>query len=123
MIRHLPIGPDDVLTVERVERFVKETKRKPDVRLAVLGTLRAHAVNGAEVPLAGAGTFFAALALFLTAVVGPSVPAGWLWLLWLGWGVAVTIAAFWVVRVSFAAHTRRVTATTWLGAYEDSLKN
>lgn len=122
VIRHLPSAPDTVLTAERVARFVKETKRKPDVRLAVLGTLRAHSVNGAEVPLTGASTLFAALALFLTAVIGQNIPAGWVSLLWLCWGAIVAIGGFWIVRVSFAAHSRRMTAVTWLGAYEDALR-
>lgn len=121
--RHLPSGPDATLTTQRVNRFIKETKRRPEVRLAVLGALRAHAVNGAEAPLAGAGTLFAALALFLTAIVSSSVPAEWVSLLWLCWGAAVTVGAFWIVQGSFAAHTRRVTATTWLGAYEDALRD
>ncbi|MFC6356746.1 hypothetical protein [Luethyella okanaganae] len=123
VIRHLPSGPDAVLTTERVICFVRETKRRPEIRLAVLGTLRAHAVNGAEAPLAGAGTLFAALALFLAAAVSPTVPAGWVSMLWLCWGAAVAVGAFWIVRVSFAAHIRRVTATTWLGAYEDALRD
>lgn len=86
----------------------------------MLGTLRAHTVNGAKAPLAGAGILLAALALVLSVGLSPAVWAGWVLLLWMGCGAVVSVAAFWVVRVSFAAHARRVTATVWLGAYEDA---
>ena len=121
VVPYLPSGPDAVLTSDLVRRFVKETRRRPDVRLAVLGTLRAHAVTGAEAPLAGFGIVIAALALVLSVGVTAAVPAGWIVLLWTVCGTVVVAAALWVLRVASAAHTRRVTATVWLGAYEDAL--
>ena len=120
-VPYLPSGPDTALTAELIRRFVRETRRRPEVRLAVLGTLRAHTVNGAEAPLAGAGILVAALALVLTVGLSPAVSADWVVPLWMGWGAVVAVAAVWVVRVSFAAQARRVTATVWLGAYEDAL--
>ena len=120
-VPYLPSGPDAVLTSELVRQFVKETRRRPDVRIAVLGTLRAHAVNGAEAPLAGFGIVIAALALVLSVGVSTAVPAGWIVLLWTACGAVVVAAALSVLRVASAAHTRRVTATVWLGAYEDAL--
>lgn len=76
-IPYLPSGPDAALTSELIRRFVRETRRRPEVRLAVLGTLRAHAVNGAEAPLAGAGILVSALALVLTVGLSPAVSADW----------------------------------------------
>ena len=116
----LPEGPDSTLTVNLVKRFRRASRRDPELSLAVLGTLRAHSANGAEAPLAAGSVLFAAVSV----VVAVSVTSASGWVSWLLPTVyaAVTIPfAVWIVRVSLAAHARRVMATTWLGAYEDAL--
>jgi hypothetical protein len=116
----LPEGPESTLTVNLVKRFRRAGRRDPEVRLAVLGTLRAHSANGAEAPLAAGSVMFAAVSV-VVAVSVTSVP-GWVsWLLPIVYAAATIPFAVWILRVSLAAHARRVMATTWLGAYEDAL--
>lgn len=116
----LPTGPDAVLTVALVDRFRKASKRDPEMKLVVMGTLRAHASNGGDAPLAAAAVLFSAIAV----LVSTSLPKDrdWSWMVWIVLGVAVVIVATSMIRLSFAAHARRVVAITWLGAYEDALR-
>ncbi len=116
----LPEGPDSPLTVNLVKAFRRASRRDPDVSLAVLGILRAHSVNGAEAPLAAGSILFAAISLVVAVSIASTT--GWgTWLLAALYGAAAIPCALWIVRVSLAAHARRVMATTWLGAYEDAL--
>lgn len=116
----LPAGPDSVLTVDMVRRFRKVARRDSGTSMVVLGTLRAHSVNGAEAPLAAGAVLFAALAFCIGTTIGEF--SVWAWVIWLVSAGVVVGTAVHIVRISFAAHARRVVAITWLGAYEDALR-
>lgn len=116
----LPADSSSRLTLELVRKFKKASRRDPEISLVVLGTLRAHCVNGADAPLAGVSMAFSAMAIFSGLWIGSAT--GWLVLPTLAWGAAILGGALVILRVSFAAHARRVTATTWLGAYQDALR-
>lgn len=118
--RYLPDGPEARLTADLVRRFRKHSRRDPELRLVVLGTLRAHSMNGAEAPLAAGSVLFAAVSV-VVAVSVTSITGWGSWLLATVYAAAMIPTAVWIVRVSLAAHARRVMATTWLGAYEDAL--
>lgn len=115
----LPSGHDARLTAAKVSAFVNETRDLPDVRLAVLGVLRAHSMNGAETPTAVISVVFAALAV-LTSVVttmgGIGSAAGYVF------GVGLVVMGGLFVRLAFAAHVRRMMSGVWLAAYEDALR-
>lgn len=116
----LPDGPDSTLTVNQVKAFRRANRRDPEVGLAVLGTLRAHSANGAEAPLAAGSVLFAAVSVVVAVSVTSTL--GWVsWLLPTAYAAVTIPAAVWIVRVSLAAHARRVMAMTWLGAYEDAV--
>lgn len=114
---HLPHGPDDHLTVRRVNAFKKAAKSNPELRLSVLATLRAHSVNGAETPLAGVAVLFSAFAVL--ASVATQVVSAWAWPVWVATACILVGLSLHIVRISLAAHTRRVVASVWLAAYTD----
>lgn len=119
--RFLPDRYQAPLRLEDVRRFVRETRKKPDVRLAVLGTLRANSTIGAEALLAGVGVLFTAF----TIVVAVAVPRPEDWImtsLWFILAATLVFVALSFVRMSFAVHGRRVTSSVWLSAYEDALR-
>ena len=119
--QYLPAGPNAVLTVDLVRRFQKDSRRHPELRLVVLGTLRAHSVNGAEAPLAAGSVLFAALSVVVAVLV--TALTGWeAWLTGIAYAAVMIPTAVSIIRMSLAAHARRVIATTWLGAYEDALR-
>lgn len=118
--QYLPHDPDDLLDAQRVLAFVESTRDRPDVRLAVLGTLRAHSMNGAETPSSVAAVLFAAVAILVTATASLSdfgVALAWIF------GVGSVILSGWFVKTAFAAHARRITCGVWLAAYEDVLRH
>lgn len=109
------------LRPEIVRRFVYETRKNPEVRLAVLGALRANSTNGAEALLAGVGVLFTAFAI----IVAVAVPGPEDWIMSSAWFVlaaALVFVALHFVRISFAVHARRITSLIWLSAYEDALR-
>lgn len=112
----LPTGPDAVPTVALVRRFLKASRRNPELRLIVLGTLRAHSTNGAEAPLAAGSVLFAALSV-IVAVTVTSIDGWSAWLIGIAYAAVMVTTAVSLVRMSIAAHARRVIAVTWLGAY------
>jgi hypothetical protein len=112
--RYLPSRARDHLTAARVGQFVEDTHSEPDTRLAVLGILRSHASNGAEVPLS-AFALMASVIAILAASTNDLPYFGWII------GILFVGAAATVLRMSVAAHIRRITALVWLGAYEDAL--
>jgi hypothetical protein len=119
--RFLPERYQAPLRLEDVQRFVRETRKRPEVRLAVLGVLRANSTNGAEALLAGVGVLFTAFAI-IVAVAVPG-PEDWIMTgLWLVLAAALVFVALSFVRVSFAVHARRITSMVWLSAYEDAVR-
>jgi len=119
--RYLPDQYQAPLRPEIVRRFVHETRKDPEARLAVLGTLRANSTNGAEALLAGVGVLFAAFAI----IVAVAVPGPDNWIMSSAWFVLAAVLVFVAlhfVRISFAVHARRITSLVWLSAYEDALR-
>lgn len=117
----LPTGPESTISADVVRQFRKESRRDPEMRLAVLGILRAHSTNGAEAPLAAGSVLFASLGIVAAVTVTSST--GWLAVaLGLGYAVVMVPTALWIMKISLAAHARRITAVTWLSAYEDEFR-
>ncbi|HWU30556.1 MAG TPA: hypothetical protein VN041_15855 [Microbacterium sp.] len=118
-VEYLPLGHDARLTAAKVSAFVEETDSLPDVRLAVLGVLRAHSMNGAETPTAVISVVFAALAVLISVVAtigGFGSAVGY------AFGVGLVVLGGVFTRVAFTAHVRRMTCGVWLAAYEDALR-
>lgn len=118
--QYLPHGPDERLNAERVSAFVEGTQDDPDIRLAVLTTLRAHSTNGAETPSSVVAVLFAAIAILVSSTASLSdlgVALAWIF------GVGSVILGGWFVKTAFAAHARRITCGVWLAAYEDALRH
>lgn len=118
-VAYLPAGHDARLNAAKVSAFVRETEDLPDVRLAVLGVLRSHSVNGAETPTAVVSIVLAAFAVVISVVTtmgGLGSAVGYL----LAVGLVVVGVVF--TRFAFAAHVRRMTSAVWLAAYEDALR-
>lgn len=116
----LPDGPALQPTTDQVRRLRKAYRRgRPEAR-EVLGTLRAFSVNGAETPLAGVAALTSAIAI--TVALFSDAPLPWARGLWLAGAAVLTIATSQFVKIAFAAHSRRVVAVVWLGAYEDELR-
>ena len=116
---YLPRDTDEMLNAQRVSSFVDGTADNPNVRLAVLGTLRAHSMNGAETPAAVFAILLAALAILVSTIATISdfgVVLAWIL------GVASLALGAWFSRLAFAAHARRMTCGVWLAAYEDALR-
>ncbi|MCC2030417.1 hypothetical protein KEC56_13000 [Microbacterium sp. YMB-B2] len=89
------------------------------MRLAVLGTLRAHSMNGAETPSAVVAVLLAAAAILVSSITAMSdfgVAVGWLF------AVGSVMLGGWFAKLAFAAHARRMTCGVWLAAYEDALR-
>lgn len=117
--QYLPHDPDEMLNVDRVAAFVEGTRESPNVRLAVLGTLRAHSMNGAETPSAVVAVLLAAMAILVSSIATLSdfgVAIGWVF------AVGSVMLGGWFARLAFAAHARRMTCGVWLAAYEDALR-
>ena len=116
--QYLPGDPDEMLDVDRVTAFVEGTKDFPNVRLAVLGTLRAHSMNGAETPTAVLAVLLAAMAILISSISSLSdfgVAIAWVL------AVGSFLLGGWFAKLAFAAHARRMTCGVWLAAYEDAL--
>lgn len=111
---YLPANSHAELTIELVAYFVTSTRERPDARLAVLGTLRTHAANGAEVPLSAMALLFSGFALLFAGFHSLPLVATIM-------GAVVVIAALSVIRMSVAAHARKLVAAAWLAAYEDGI--
>jgi len=118
--QYLPHDPDERLDAQRVLAFVEGTRDKPDVRLAVLGTLRAHSTNGAETPSSVVAVLFAAIAILVSSTASMSDFGVALASIF---GVGSVILGGWFVKTAFAAHARRITCGVWLAAYEDALRS
>jgi len=117
--QYLPRSPDEMLNVERISAFVEGTEESPNVRLAVLGTLRAHSMNGAETPSAVVAVLLAAVAILVSSAASLSdVGAAIAW----AFAIGSVILGGWFAKVAFAAHARRLTCGVWLAAYEDALR-
>ncbi|MER7797488.1 hypothetical protein [Microbacterium sp. NPDC096154] len=116
---YIPRDSAEVLDVKRVNAFVEGTRDQPDVRLAVLGVLRTHSMNGAETPAAVFAIALAALTMLASSMGAVSVlgsAATW------AFGVLAVLGSLWFGNIAFAAHVRRVTCGVWLAAYEDALR-
>ncbi|MGN6128598.1 MAG: hypothetical protein ACTHON_18720 [Humibacter sp.] len=108
-----------MLNVDRIAAFVEGTKESPNVRLAVLGTLRAHSMNGAETPSAVVAVLLAAIAILVSSAISLSdfgVAIAW------AFAIGSVILGGWFAKLAFAAHARRMTCGVWLAAYEDALR-
>jgi len=114
--------PSDRLNAGAVERFVSQTADDPDTPMTVLGVLRTHAANGAEVVLSGMALLISVMGVVLAAT--RVTDGGNLAVLV---SVAEVLGLFgvvlWVLRRAGAAHARELTALVWLAAYEDALKS
>lgn len=119
--KYLPEGPNSVLTSELVRQFSKASRRHPEIRLAVFGTLRAHSANGPDAPLAAAAVLFAALGIYVALAFSAQTP--WGWLIASALGIVLIVTALRIIKLALAAHARRVVAVTWLGAYEDATRD
>lgn len=118
----LPDGSQAQLDAAAVDRFVSATADDPDTRLAVLGVLRAHAANGAEVMLSGFALLISVVGV-LIAVTQTGSAGAWVLLISVAEVVALIFVVAWALRVAGAAHIREITALVWLAAYEDPLKS
>lgn len=118
---YLPQGPDAALTATDVDRFVSDTAHAPGTRIAVLGVLRAHGANGAEVGISVAALLVSAIGLTFTLLSAAARFNGWLQVIPILEAAAIVLAASFVIHVAVAAHLRKMTAVTWLGAYQDAL--
>ena len=118
---YLPSGPATRLTATDVNRFVTGTASEPGVRMAVLGVLRAHASNGAEVGISLTALMIAVLGFAFGLLNAVAEFRGWFALIPLLEVIAVVVAVGFIVRAAVAAHIRKMTAVTWLGAYQDEL--
>lgn len=104
-----------------VDRFIALTEGDPDTRMAVLGVLRTHAANGAEVVLSATALLISASSVVLAATrIG--VEGGRALALSVAEAAALFGIVIWVLRRAGAAHIRKLTALAWLGAYEDALR-
>ncbi|WP_336697135.1 hypothetical protein [Curtobacterium sp. USHLN213] len=122
-VAYLPNGPAARLTARRVNRFVTGTALEPGVRMAVLGVLRAHASNAAEVGTSLTALMIAVLGFAFGLLNTVAEFSGWFALIPLLEVIAVVITVGFIVQAAVAAHIQKVTAVTWLGAYEDGLAN
>lgn len=120
-IAYLPSSPAARLTARGVNEFVTGTASEPGVRMAVLGTLRAHASNGAEVGISLTALMIAVLGFAFGLLNAVAEFSGWSALIPLLEVSAVVVAVGFIVRAAVAAHIRKMTAVTWLGAYQDAL--
>lgn len=118
---HLPKGPESRLTAAEVERFVADTRARPEVRMAVFGVLRAHASYGAEVGISLMALLVAVLGFALGLLNTVTRYEGWLGLIPVLEVIGVVLALKVVIQAAVAAHIRKMTAVTWLGAYQDAL--
>lgn len=118
---YLPAGPDARLTASDVKRFCRETASEPGTRIAVLGVLRAHASNGAEVGISVTALMVSVLGFAFSLLNTIARPAGWLTVVPILEAIAVFVFASLVIRAAVAAHFRKMIAVTWLGAYQDAL--
>lgn len=89
-----------------------------DIRMQVLGVLRTHSANGAEVPASILSLTLGSSGAVATALVGLGSAHGWAAPL-----IALLTAFFLLrgVRDLSAAHIRRLTSLAWLAALEDGL--
>lgn len=118
---HLPHNAESRLTAADVDRFVSETADAPDTRMAVLGVLRAHSSNGAEVGVSVTALLVSVLGVTLNLLSIAAQPDGWWQLIPILEAIGIMVVASLFIRVAVAAHVRKMTAVTWLGAYEDAL--
>lgn len=118
---YLPHNPEARLTAADVDHFVSGTADSPDTRMAVIGVLRAHSSNGAEVGLSVAALLVSVLGLALNLLNIAAQPGGWWHLVPILEAVGIMAAASFLVRIAVVAHIRKMTAVTWLGAYQDAL--
>ena len=109
------------LDAGKVDAFVQETAHDPDTRLAVLGVLRTHASNGAEVVLSGFALLLSVVGVALAATQ-QSALSGWTKLIPVVEVIALLFVVLGVLRLAGAAHIRKITALVWLATYEDALK-
>lgn len=116
---YLPAGPDAMLTVAGIDAFVADTEQRPDIRLAVLGVLRAHSMNGAEAPAA----IFAVVIAAVTVLIGTTLSIAGIGEI-VGWVISAGLVVLggWFTRLAFAAQARRMICGVWLAAYEDALR-
>lgn len=89
--------------------------------MAVLGVLRAHASNGAEVGISLTALMIAVLGFAFGLLNAGTQFGGWLTLIPLLEVIAVIVGVGSIIRAAVAAHIRKMTAVTWLGAYQDAL--
>lgn len=120
-VAYLPTGPESRLTATGVDRFIARTATEPGVRMAVLGVLRAHASNGAEVGISLTALMIAVLGFAFGLLNAGTQFGGWLTLIPLLEVIAVIVGVGSIIRAAVAAHIRKMTAVTWLGAYQDAL--
>lgn len=115
---HLPTKWNDRLTQSRISAFTQAAQQDPETRFVVLGVLRAHTVNGSELPIASLALIVSLLTAVAAAAEALAPDLAWLaWALALG-ALGITGYAFsWIA----AAHVRMQLATVWLGAYTDAL--
>ncbi|MDF2915812.1 MAG: hypothetical protein K0S70_29 [Microbacterium sp.] len=120
-VTYLPDGPAARLTATDVDRFVTGTEFDPGVRMAVLGVLRAHASNGAEMGISLTALMIAVLGFAFGQLNAASQLSGWLAFVPVLEVIVVLGAVGCIIQAAVAAHIRKMTAVTWLGAYQDAL--
>lgn len=117
---HLPGKWDDRLTQDRINAFTCAANEDPEIRFVVLGVLRAHTVNGSELPTALLAILTTAIGTVSATYAGANPDFAWLaWLIGVG-SLLVTGSMFTLIG---AAHVRKQLATVWLGAYIDGLED
>lgn len=91
--------------------------------MAVLGVLRGHAANGAEVGLAAVALIVSVLGVAFTLLNTTQGGQGWIAFVPVFEAVVVVWFGVAAAKVALAAHVRKMTAVAWLGAYEDALSS
>lgn len=122
--KFLPQAPGSRPTAGDVRKFVRLTRRDPDLRLEVLTNLRTWVDDRAALITGGAAMLFAALAVLVSLLTTVPVDALRLggWIAAVIFGVALVTLAWRLMTMVNVVNRRRVTAATWLAAYEDALR-
>jgi len=116
----VPTRSDDRPDAARVAKFVRSTRRDPELRTEVLGVLRRQSLQGPDISIAMLGMLLGAIAAVAAAIAAMS-PVG-AWVSWLfGIGAVIVVPLFF--NFAGAVHFRRIACAVWLAAYEDALRD
>lgn len=106
-------------TVEEVDRLVRTTRKKPDVRLAILTGLRRYAEPGTAQMLVAIGSVIVSITAVVLAVaaLNPLFHMGAA-----GAGLVYVVLVIWGIGLALRIDERRKAASVWLKALESSIR-